>query len=215
MSGPVKFERPELMPAWVWCEPPADFDAIRLRGELYFAGLEETGIRVQRVKAGTAYNAAVYQPWTFMFMMLPWDDFADHAEWFATRNASLIMDCHFPIMNMETAVGSDQTLVDIIDRKDTLLANLALADAVTCPRPEWAADLAEVNPNVFVLPDIEAPAWMYDDSDSDEEPSDAEVDEYESAMASAQRFGMRMMEIAQASIRVKQERMRARREMTL
>lgn len=216
-DDPIRFERPDLLPAWVWVEPPPDFDAIRLRGQLFFEGLEESGIRVERIKPGGKYKPTAWQPWTYVFMMLPWADFAPYAEWFLARPMSIIMDVHFPIMNMEKAIGSSQVLIDIIDRKDVLLANLAMADAVTVSRPEWAADLAEINPNVYCLPDLEAPAWMYHDSDddSDEEPSEAEVAEYEAGMRNAQQFGMRMVEIAQASVRVKQERLRARREMQL
>lgn len=39
----------------------------------------------------------------------------------------------------------------------TMLDNLALADAVTMPNPDWAADLTELRPdiNVYLLPDLE------------------------------------------------------------
>ncbi len=184
-----RVENPDVLPAWVFMEPPAGHNAIRLRGGLFFDALEQLGIRVQRIRAGESGNIGVWSPWTYVFLSVPFEDVGPSTERVADANCSVIMDCHFPIMNMERAIGSDGDLADIIDHKDTMLQNLAHADVVTVPQPGWAADLAEVNPNVFLLPDFD--------------------------IATGAAFSLRMGEIAAASIRAKQARQKARREVGL
>ncbi len=185
---PVRLENPELFPAWVFVQPPAAFDAINLRGGLAFEAIAAAGFRVQVVPAGASERVGFYPPWTYLYLPVPAEDCRGWVEGLP-YHCSVIMDCHFPIMDMETAMGSDQALIDVIDNKDTLLANLACADVVTVPKESWAADLAEVNPNVFLLPDMEP--------------------------GSEQAFIMRLAEVAAASVQVKAARWRARGEMGL
>lgn len=186
-----RFENPELFPAWIFAKPPDGYDAVNLRGGPVFEVMAEMGLRVQVIEAGAGdVRVEFLRPWTYVYLPVPADDCQPWVEGLPSYS-SVIMDCHFPIMNMETAIGTDRTLIDVIDNKDTLLANLAAADVVTVPKETWAADLSEVNPNVFLLPDLR---------ESDQDPSG---------------FIMRLSEIAQASIRVKQARLVARREMGL
>lgn len=186
-----RFENPELFPAWIFAKPPAGYDAVNLRGGPVFEVMAEMGLRVQVIEAGAGdVRVEFHRPWTYVYLPVPSADCSAWVEGLPSYS-SVIMDCHFPIMNMETAIGADQTLIDLIDNKDTLLANLAVADVVTVPKEEWAADLAEVNRNVFLLPDLK---------ESDQDPSV---------------FIMRLSEIAQASAKAKQSRLDARREMGL
>lgn len=186
-SGPV-VENPNLFAAWAWLRPADDFDAPRLRGGPVFEEMARLGFRVQTIPAGVEARVEVWRPWTFVVLSVP---SSDASGWIdeLPNHSSVIMDCHFPIMDMETAIGANDQLVDIIDNKDMLLANLAAADVVTVPRPEWAADLAEVNPNVFLLPD-------YDER-------------------CPQAFHLRLGEVALASQQVKAARARLRGEMGL
>lgn len=185
-----RVENPSLFPAWVWMRPPDAYDAPRKRGGPLFAEMDRLGFRVQVIPQTTAvHNVAIWRPWTYIVCSLPSGDFTETAESVDDAPCSVIMDCHFPIMNMEQAIGDDEQLIHIIDNKESLLANLALADAVTVPQAGWAADLAAVNPNVFLLPD-------YTD-------------------ATADRFGVRLAEVAQASANIKKARQAARREMGL
>jgi hypothetical protein len=183
-------ENPALFPGWVWAKPPPDFDAPRKRGGPVFELMKQMGMRVEVFEGGdTAARVPIWRPWTYIVLSLP---AADCSEWMGSLDdlaCSVIMDCHFPIMNMGNAIGANSDIVDIIDNKPILLANLALADVITVPQPGWAADLAEVNPNVFLLPDFDE--------------------------ANAEAFSLRLMEIAQASVGVKQARQAARREMGL
>lgn len=142
---------------WFWVRPPAEFDAPRKRGAALFDAL-----RLQRIKTTIADSGGdVAVPhysdrWTILVAPLPTADVTDILKGWANQRVCTIFDVHFPIMDMENAIGSDQAIIDIIDRKELLLANIALADAVTVPDPGWASDLAgAVGANVFYLPDLE------------------------------------------------------------
>lgn len=187
-----KVENPELFLAWVWCEPQEAYDAPHLRGGPIFEAMADMGLRVQvipQTATGEVAQVTIRRPWTIVFATVPAADFTSAATAMADDTCSVIMDCYWPIMNMEQAIGTDDQIIGVIDHKDVLLANLALADVVTVPHARWAEQLAEVNPNVHILPDYE-----------DDQP---------------ERFALRLQEIAQASIRVKQARQAARREMGL
>lgn len=153
-APPFQLENPEAFPAYVF-SPSATPEAAWLRGGPVFEAMAEMGFRVQILDPHCAVEVAIHRPWTFLFMHVPAADWAPTMESLADRPCSVIMDCHFPIMNMGDATGTDEVLIATIDNKDTLLANLALAEVVTVPHPNWAADLAEINPNVFLLPDLE------------------------------------------------------------
>ncbi len=189
---PFRFENPEAFPAWVYIRPPGE--AAVLRGGPVFDVMADMGLRVQRLEQqGDDEVVQVvfgYRPWTFVFCTVPYAPWP--AEVLANEYCSVIMDCHFPIMDMGQVTGDDGTIIEIIDRKDDLLANLALAEVVTVPHPTWAADLAEVNPNVFVLPDL------HEDEDR-----------------GGVRFISRLSAAASLSGQVKQARWRARGEMGL
>lgn len=186
----VRVKNPDLFPAWVWCKPPAAFGAVWKRGGPVFDAMAGMGWRVQVVESGKRTRIEIVPPWTYIFLPVPSEDASEWCESLTNSRCSVIMDCHFPIMNMETAIGTDQAVIDAIDGKDTALANLALAEVATVPHPSWAADLAEVNPNVFLLPDLP------DDTDGEE-------------------FIVRLSEAATASTKVKAERWRTRKEMGL
>ncbi len=151
---PFRLDDPEAFPAYVF-SPSASTEAAWLRGGPVFEAMAEMGFRVQVLEQQDAVEVTIHRPWTFLFMHVPSADWAPVMESLADRPCSVIMDCHFPIMNMGDATGSDESLIATIDTMDTLLANLALAEVVTVPHPDWAADLAEVNQNVFLLPDLE------------------------------------------------------------
>lgn len=188
---PPRLENPDLFPAWVFCKPPDGFDAVRLRGGPVFEAMAAVGFRVQVVEPGAVRNIEIRPPWTFVYVPVPSEDWSGSASGLEDLRCSVIMDCHFPIMDVGALIGADQAIIDTIDHKDTLLANLALAEVVTVPQPGWAADLAEVNPNVHVLPDL-----VEDD-------------------LGGQEFIMRLGEIAQASIKVKTGRWETRKELGL
>lgn len=184
-----RVENPSLFASWVWISPPDEFDAPVKRGRRLFEEMAHIGYRVELLSAGWEGQLSIWRPWTFIVGPVPAADVSAWVGGLDDLHCSVIFDCHFPIMNLETAIGADDQIIGVIDRKDVMLANLALADAVTVPHPSWATDLAEVNPNVFLLPD-------YDDR-------------------SADRFGIRLAEIAQTSMRIKLDRQRVRKEMGL
>lgn len=156
----MKIDNPSLYPAWVYLEPPENFDAPKLRGGPCFDVLEEVGIRVQRIKPSPAdadvvqmHRVAIYLPWTFLFMPVLVGDMSSTLDMLSEiRGCSVIMDCHFPVMSPNDLVGPDSDLVR--DNRDTILNNLSLADAVTVSQPQWAADLVGEVPNVYYLPDF-------------------------------------------------------------
>lgn len=184
-----RVENPERFPAWVWLRPPDAYDAPRKRGGPVFEEMARLGFRVTVFDQGAEVRVPINRPWTYIVCSVPGGDCGPWVESVADDPCSVIMDCHFPIMNMEIAIGADTEIMAVIDNKETILANLALADAVTVPQPGWAADLAAINPNVYLLPNFE----------------EHRADE----------FGLRLAEIALASASVKQARQAARREMGL
>jgi hypothetical protein len=94
------------------------------------------------------------------------------------------MDCHFPIMSLEDArtPNDPDGMFTLIEAKETILHNLSLADAITVPRPEWAASLVGINPNIFILPDFHEGA---DDEENGERVGEFTVALMEAANASA------------------------------
>lgn len=156
--------RGEHVAHWVYIEPPTDFEAVNLRGAMYFDSYDllHPG-RVTRVPAGAMAEFPIRRPWTYVYMPVPWVDVSDYLDELGAEPCSVIMDVHFPLMDLEQAIANDDTLMHIIDQKAIMLANLARADAITCPRGEWAADLAEINADTFVLPDLVLPTAAYEE----------------------------------------------------
>lgn len=97
----------------------------------------------------------VRRPWTFLYVPVQTDDAAEWLPWFQERTCSVIMDVHFPVMRQETVLGDDATILEVLEHREQMITNLSLACAVTVSQEAWTADLAEVNPNVWFLPDIE------------------------------------------------------------
>lgn len=155
-----RVENPDALNAWVVIEPPKGFDAANLRGGPLFDALKMMGLRVQLIPGhdgtkgpGPSAEIEIHRPWTHIFMPVGPADFAllyERLPWYC----SVIMDCHFPIMNPEMMIGSDEALAGVMAHRDQMIANLALAEAVTVPHPHWAANLAALNPNTFYLPDF-------------------------------------------------------------
>lgn len=149
------------MPFYVFGEPPAAFDAVSKRGGPYFDALAELGVEVLRVPAGASVMAKPRGPWTFAYLPVPVVDVTGWVRDWQRGPCSIIMDVHFPIMRQESVIGDDETILTVLESREVMLANLAVACAVTVSQAPWAADLAEVNDRVWFLPDIEP-----DDEDS-------------------------------------------------
>src|SRR5262245_53085616 len=153
----ARLENPDIIPGFIYVEPPRKFGAVKKRGGPFFDQLADLGYNVARIPAeplGEPKRIPIFRPWTFLYMPVPVDD---TTAWFADlprERCSVILDCHFPIMNLEYAIADEATLAMVAERRPQILANLAAADAVTVPRGEWAAPITEVNPSVWLLPDI-------------------------------------------------------------
>lgn len=175
-------ENPELYPAWL-VQVSNNEQVQQLRGLPVFEMLLDIGIRVEFLVQGEN-EIKIKKPWTYIFVPVPIVDFTDQRKMFDQNPCSVIMDCHFPIMHLEQAWSYDpDDMFSIIESKDIMLHNLSLADAVTVPQTAWAADLAEVNSNVFLLPDLQ------------EESEEA-----------ATKFMLRLNEIAAASVTYRRAR---------
>lgn len=218
MSSLKKIGKPELFPAYVFIAPP-DEASERLRGRLFFDQMAEMGLRVTQVKGvepgdevgdGVA-SVPIVRPWTFLFMSVPSVDFTDYFGEFAMMPCSIIMDVHFPIMDREKITVTGRGSVEQVwaDR-DVMLANLAGADAVTVSHPDWAADLAEINPNVFYLPDIAVPDEAYTAIAGAEDAADMDQDLYQLVFGQLCEFTLRFAEVAQSSMRRKEQAVRDR-----
>jgi hypothetical protein len=188
-------ENPELYPAWGYqIDSERNPEVARLRGKDAFDAMEQIGLRVEEI-SGRGGSFEIRKPWTYIFMFVN-TDVDSTEELLATEGApcSIIMDCHFPIMRLEHAFTKDpDDMFKLIENRDIILGNLALADAVTVPNSDWAADLAEVNPNVYYLPDLHI------ESGDDDEPTGREIEDLN-------RFIVRLNEVANASAAAKKAR---------
>ena len=146
-------ENPELYPVWVVQFSPSE-EAEALRGKQVFEMMQEFGFRVDILNHPAP--VVIRQPWTYLFCPVPIVDFTEHRKALDTQPCSVIMDCHFPIMALEHAFTPEPDgMFELIESREVMINNLSLADAVTVPHEKWAADLAEVNPHVFLLPDVD------------------------------------------------------------
>lgn len=87
------------------------------------------------------------------------------------RGGCVVVDVHFPVFDIESilsfqpdATGDDRDLKadeevrkywSDPDHRQQFFDLIEMADAVTCPRPEWAKELTTFNSNVYILPDVE------------------------------------------------------------
>jgi hypothetical protein len=153
-----KIENPERFPAYIYSGYP-DTDPYNTevkRGGPYFEMLQHVGFRVTRLTPGVEASITLALPWTFLFIPVPATDSVAALEDLTRNRCTVILDCHFPIMQLEKVmVPNDEVMFSVIENRDVMLANLATACAVTVPQKEWAADLAEVNPRVWYLPDLD------------------------------------------------------------
>lgn len=169
-------ENPSNFPKWV-CQYPDNEQYQQLRGLPAFELLEqEVGIRVQYVIGGDPNEKSqieIVKPWTFLFMPVPITDFAESRKRLDVTPCAVIMDCTFPIMNLENAFVIDRPdgMFDLIESREVVLNNLRLADLVTVPRPGWAFDLAAELDNVFLLPDL-----VLSEGDGDDELTDRDME---------------------------------------
>jgi len=154
-----RIENPNVFPTYMYSGAPDNdiYDAEVKRGGPYFEAMKVSGFRVIRIPVGEGVQEVpIYKPWTFLFTHVPNTDAVMYVKSIAAAGCTVIMDCHFPIMQLERAMTPDDDIwLQVIESKAVMLANLAVACAVTVPHKEWAADLAEVNPRVWYLPDIE------------------------------------------------------------
>ncbi len=210
----MKIEKPELFPAYVYLQPP-DVNAVRLRGKALFDLMAGLGYRVQQIPGAVPVPGAkqeaqigIYKPWTFVFVPVGYADIGPLLDSLEQNSCSFIMDCHFPIMDMSRIVADAETFANVAGNRDVMLANLRIADAVTCPKAEWAADLAEVNPNVFLLPDLELPDFCYGPSGDLDAEVDADDFDYEgeNPIELINAFIGRFVQIALESSQAKQRR---------
>lgn len=204
-----KVENPKLFPAYVMVRSPDERTA-RLRGEIFFETVAQQGLRVQFVdgseEPGSEEMIGIMRPWTYVFMPVPFVDAGPRFDGLEELACSVIIDVHFPIMNRgEIRSGGRFSVEEVWARRGIMLANLARADAVTVSQPGWAADLAEVNPNVFYLPDLDLPEECYLDELSD---GFAGSDRSTSAVKAVNEFAARFAEIAAVSARHKVRRRR-------
>jgi hypothetical protein len=182
-------DNPELYPKWVYqIGSEVDLDIARLRGKSAFEAMAQVGMRVHEIVSSGSFE--VVRPWTYLFTFAQVDvDVASMLAPLKETCCSVIMDCHFPVMRLDRAFTKNpDDMFKLIENRDLVLANLALADAVTVPDPAWAAELAEVNPNVFYLPNLHV--------EDEENPTERDVSEIN-------RFIVRLGEIAGASAAVK------------
>lgn len=152
-------EDPDAFPSWVYqytSTPEYEF-VNNLRGVPMFKMMEEVGFHVTGWDMESpSFEIQFRGAWTHVFLMAPpYDDLTKVQQGWECRNASIIIDCHFPIVDMTHVAAPDADFMRIIEHRDVMLNNLRLAEAVTTPRAEWAADLAQFNPNVFILPDLD------------------------------------------------------------
>lgn len=147
-------ENPEAFPAWVFRLDATDA-ARELRGLRAFEMLRDMGMRVHEVPADGG-ETMIQLPWTFIYMPVPWDDFTQARKGLDRAPCSVIMDCHFPAVDMSTAYvdGDPDGMFKMIESREVILNNLRLADAVTVPRADWAVDIAAYNATTFILPDL-------------------------------------------------------------
>lgn len=154
----VKIENPDLFASWIYGF--AGDEVADARGRDVFLLYAELGMRTVEWKmdGSTEFTLQAWKPWTHLFVPVPHNPLPEDGwDWFAKSPISVIMDVHFPLMDLSRAfiVGGDQDdVLKLIENKEVMLESLARADAVTVSQPDWAADLAHVNPNVFYLPDV-------------------------------------------------------------
>jgi hypothetical protein len=159
------FENPELFPVWIWGHEVEPIS--RLRGLAYYSYLEASGLRVQHVAVGSEnsrFQLKIEQPWTYVIFPVPMIDWTQIMGEYVKLNCSFILDVHFPIMNLSQATSLvPGGVLQLVKSQEMMLANLAVADAVTVSNSEWAAELSEFVDNVFYLPDLVMPDWAYGD----------------------------------------------------
>lgn len=159
-------EDPDAFPSWVYqyTSNPEYEHVNNLRGVPVFKVMEESGFHVTGWPMEEPFTVPFRGVWTYIFLMAPpYDDLSEIYDRWECRNVSLIIDCHFPIMDMTRTIAPDDAeYMRLHEHREVMLKNLRLAEAITTPQAKWAADLAQVNPNVFILPDLEL-----DDADPD------------------------------------------------
>lgn len=149
-------ENPSLFPAYVIVGPPPnDINIEELRGGPWFDLMASMGLRVDRINNGNNLKLTPQLPWTYVFMAVPEANIVEAIRTItSTAPVSIVLDCYFPIFDMANVVASADTLQVIGDAREDMIANLRAACAVTTPRQEWAADMAEAGINTWLLPDI-------------------------------------------------------------
>jgi hypothetical protein len=148
-------ENPQVFPRYVYAEPANTFNAVELRGGPFFDALAREGFDVMRISAGGLLDVeAIRRPWTFIYLPVPSADVVDAVRSWYRRPCSVIMDVHFPLINQETIIGDDEAILQSLEFREQMIANLGVACAVTVSQEQWAADLAAVNPRVWFLPDL-------------------------------------------------------------
>lgn len=151
----AKIENPDLFPTWVYGF--AGPETADLRGKAVFELYAEIGMRVVEVELGKALEFQAWKPWTHIFLPVPHVQIPDEMwDWFERSPVSLVLDCHFPLMNLTQAYVIDEPdrMFDIIEAKEIMIENVRRAHAVTVSNLDWVMDIAALNPNTFYLPDI-------------------------------------------------------------
>jgi len=167
-----KVENPEMFPAWAVQFDTYEPSAI-MRGKPWAQLLAERGLRVTEI---TPEHNGFYtqQPWTYLYMPVSLvQSMVGMFESLETASCSVILDCHFPITQLDQAYTIDDpdNILTVIEHKDDIIESLKLADLVTVPHPDWAEELAEITPHVFLLPDLIVGEGFSMDEDSDYEPT--------------------------------------------
>ncbi len=133
---------------------------LRLRGGRYFTEMQARNpgrcMRNETARVGFHRGCA-----TIMHMPLPTADItAQVADMRLAYDVPehwkrFTVDLVFPLMEAYNMVGDAEEIIDIIDNREVLLANLRAADGVTVSQPEWMADLPDdLQAKAYVLPDI-------------------------------------------------------------
>ena len=152
-----RVENPDVFASFVYVEPPPPFNAVHVRGGPYFDLMAARGFNVQRIPAGTSDSSVELRGWhTFVYAPVNAEPMAEVFERIRSRGC-IILDCHFPITRMEhVETGDGLEFLSVLEGREQMIDNLRAACAVTVPREEWAADLAEAIPadRIWLLPDI-------------------------------------------------------------
>ncbi len=126
-----------------------------LRGGDWFCNLQKTHpTLVQVVHGGDKFK--IYPGrLNVVFQSLPTNSID---ELLAVTDQSTILvvmlDLHFPITTPWDISGDDETVLSVLDDRESMLRNIERADVVTCSRIEWMSELYDLTHRLYFAPDL-------------------------------------------------------------